>query len=232
MTVQRCTVEFFILPSWEEVQWWRLWLMCEALCSDRLHPHLLQLTCCLPPIRAVAVGSGSMGGGGRGGGRRADLLWSTPSLLPPSTTMFSSLHLTGSRNYLSPCKGASSIPWFIACSRHNGSSFDWIEGAGAVTSLLGHSERKSSESELCFFFFSNPLKAACLSAARPWHLLSLSWSFPFVVHLFTLGRGSSSLFLFLLSPFVDKWKCYKNKDVIVFWRHRTIREMERVCSLC
>lgn len=37
--------------------------MCEALCSDRLHPHLLQLTCCLPPIRAVAVGSGSMGGG-------------------------------------------------------------------------------------------------------------------------------------------------------------------------
>lgn len=59
-----------------------------------------------------------------------------PSL---STSIPSSLHLLGSRNYLSLCKGASSIPRFIACCQRNGSCFDWIEGVRALVSLLGHS---------------------------------------------------------------------------------------------
>lgn len=55
-----------------------------------------------------------------------------------STSISSSLHLLGNRNYLSPCKGASSIPWFIARCHRNGSFFDWIEGVPAFVSLPGH----------------------------------------------------------------------------------------------
>lgn len=56
-----------------------------------------------------------------------------------STSISSSLHLLGNRNYLSPCKGASSIPWFIARCHRNGSFFDWIEGVPTFVSLPGHS---------------------------------------------------------------------------------------------
>lgn len=83
----------------------------------------------------------------RGAGFRPsdDAAHSVNSLLPfsiftsLSASIPSSLHLLGSRNYLSPCKGASSIPWFIAHCQRNGSCFDWIEGVRAFVSLLGHS---------------------------------------------------------------------------------------------
>lgn len=91
------------------------------------------------------------------------------------TSIPSSLHLLASRNYLSPCKGASSIPWFIACCQRNGSCFDWIEGARAFVSLLGHScvcVRDDFRMKGLFFF--NLLKAPCLSGLHLCLLLPLS----------------------------------------------------------
>lgn len=109
---------------------------------------------------------------------------SLPTFIP------SSLQLPASRNYLSHCKGASSIPWFIACCQRNGSCFDWIEGAHAFVSLLGHScvcKRWLLNER---FIFLNLLKAPCLSAL---HLCLCSLCAPPPLSFHLCSHGAHAL---------------------------------------
>lgn len=122
-----------------------VWMMYGALICDKAHPTLFPTTCVFRAFVLLLAGRWGQLLEEEADCRHSCCYRSSPliyllSIFPLlSTSISSSLHLLGNRNYLSPCKGASSIPWFIARCHRNGSFFDWIEGVPAFVSLPGHS---------------------------------------------------------------------------------------------